>query len=562
MRPFRIVTGALAGVALALVLVAAPAGAQTIARGLIVEFKPDGAANPNLQTPQAVHDRLADVARAAGLPAPDDSPRQVGARGHLLRFDAPLQGAALDAAVQRVAADPAVQSVSPDVRMHRLDTTPNDPNFTNNKQWYLRMTSDPAGGLAAINMPQAWDVTTGLYSHVVAVVDSGALFNHQDLSSRFIAGYDFISDVTSGNTGQGRNPDASDPGDWVSAADLRNPTFAGCSVEQSSWHGSFIAGVIGAASNNAIGVTGIDWSARILPVRVAGKCGGWLSDIVDGVRWAGGVSVVGVPDNPTPARIINISLGSDGACDTAYQSAIDDVVARGALVVAAAGNSGTNTLSSPASCVGVLAVGAVRQDGLKTYYSSFGTSIGLMAPGGAAESGFNDGIFSTSNTGPQGPQQDTYVSASGTSFSAPIVAGVASLVLTVNPQLTPAQLIALLQQTARPFPRNTNYPTCAYGRTSACNCTAQTCGAGLLDATAAVQLAAGVSPGSGGTSANDGGSDSSGGGSSSGSSGSGGSSSSGSQGGGGFTGWLWGLGLWGLAAAALLRRRKAGLSRV
>ncbi|MDR0457438.1 MAG: S8 family peptidase [Burkholderiaceae bacterium] len=546
----------MAGPVLALACTALPAWAQTqeqsggssaaaparIARGLIVELKSGGAANANLQTPQMLRNQLASVASAAGLPAPDDSPQPVGAHGHLLRFAAPLQGAAIDAAVQSVAANPAVQSVSPDVRMRRLDVTPNDPDFMNGQQWYLRATSDPAGGAAALNATQAWNITTGLASQVVAVVDSGALFTHQDLASQFIPGYDFISDVAAGNTGLGRNPDASDPGDWVSYADLRNPVFAGCTAQPSDWHGSFIAGIIAAATNNALGVAGINWNARILPVRVSGKCGAWLSDIIDGVRWAAGYSISGAPDNPTPARIINISLGGESgeACEPAYQSAINDAISAGSLVVVAAGNSSAAAPSDPANCSGVLAVGAVRQDGLKTFYSNFGAGMGLMAPGGAGESGLpNDIMTSTSNTGTQGPVADAYAQAAGTSFAAPMVSGVASLMLAVNPSLTPAQLISMLEQSARPFPSNAAYPACADGLASACNCTAQTCGAGLLDANAAVQLAAGINPGSGG--ANN-------------SQGSG--SNSGSQGGGGATHWLWGLGLWGLAAAALWQRRR------
>jgi serine protease len=518
-----------------------------VARGLIVELKP-ATPNPNQQTPQAMqamHDQLASVAGMAGLPAPDAAPRRVGARGYLMRFNAPLQGAALDAAVQSVAANPAVQSVSPDVLMHRLDMTPNDPGFINGDQWYLRAPSDPAGGAAALNTPPAWDVTTGLASQVVAVVDSGALFNHADLASQFIAGYDFITDVAAGNTGLGRNPDASDPGDWVSLADLRNPALIalGCQPSDlgpSSWHGSFIAGIIGAASNNAIGVTGIDWNTKILPVRVAGKCGAYLSDVIDGLRWAAGAPVDGVPGNPTPARIINISLGSDQACVPAYQSAINDAVARGSLVVTAAGNTNA-ALGNPAGCSGVLAVGAVRQDGLKTFYSSFGAGMGLMAPGGAGEDALpNDVIWSASNTGARGPMQDDYADSVGTSFSAPMAAGVAALMLAANPSLTPAQLIALMQQSARPFPSNPNYPACGRGVNTACNCTPQTCGAGLLDANAAVQLAlnasGGRNPGSTPPPPST-------------------TSDDSDQGGGGATGWLWGLGLWGLAAAALWRRK-------
>jgi len=566
-----------AGAALAAVLASTSAGAQTlpaqsarlsptdpatVARGLIVEFKPANAANPNQLIAQAMRDRLASVARTAGLPAPGAAPRRVGTRGYWMGFTEPLQGAALAAAVQRVAADPSVQSVSPDVRLHLMDIQPNDPHFVSGDQWYLRTPDDPAGGPAALNTPPAWGITTGLSSQVVAVLDSGALFNHADLAGRFIAGYNFISDVTTGNMGLGRNPDASDPGDWVSPIDLRNPVLRakGCQasdVGPSSWHGTFIAGIIGAAANNAIGVAGINWNVQILPVRVAGKCGAYLSDVIDGLRWASGGSVDGVPDNPTPARVINISLGSDNACNPAYQSAIDDAVARGSLIVIAAGNSDT-ALGNPASCSGVLAVGAVRRDGLKTFYSSFGPGTGLMAPGGAGEQALpNDLIASTSNTGTYGPVQDAYALSAGTSFSAPMAAGVAALMLAVNPDLTPAQLIEMLQQSARPFPYNPSYPICSSGIETACNCTTDTCGAGLLDANAAVQLAlasnpnANPNPGDGDNNPGDGNSNPGDNGNPG-----GGNDNSSHQGGGGVTSWLWGLGLWGLAAAALRQRRR------
>jgi serine protease len=541
-------TGTLVGTVLAVALMAAPVWAQTtgqaqpatdsspgqtvpvrVARGLIVEFKP---VSTDRQAPQAVREQLTAVAHSTGLPAPDGAPPRVGASGYLLRFAAPLQGEALDAAMQSVAADPTVQSVTPDVRMHLQDVIPNDPYFSNGSQWYLNTTDSRAGGPAALNLPQAWGITTGQAGPVVAVVDTGALFKHADLAGRFIAGYDFIDDVKAGNTGLGRNPDASDPGDWIDYRDVLDSNFRGCLPADSSWHGSFIAGIIGAASNNAIGVTGIAWNAPILPVRVSGKCGGYLSDIITGLRWAAGIPVDGVPNNPTPARIINLSIGDGGrTCDPLYQQAINEVTARGALVVVAAGNENIAP-SNPANCAGVLAVGAVRQDGLKTSYSNFGQGTSLMAPGGADQGGSSsDWVTSTSNTGTRGPVLDAYVKKSGTSFAAPMAAGVAALMLAVNPSLTPRQLIALMQQSARPFPSDPSYPVCGSGISTACNCTQQTCGAGLLDANAAVQLARDAK--------GDGNPD----------------PDPGSQGGGGATGWLWGLGLWGLAVAALRRRK-------
>src|SRR5205823_4685517 len=198
---------------------------------------------------------------------------------------------------------------------------PNDTMY--GQQWHY---FEARGG---INLPPAWDVTTGSASLTVAVVDSGVV-PHADLAGRLVPGYDFISDASMSNDGDGRDADARDPGDY------------GCNGAASSWHGTHVAGTIGAASNNGAGVAGINWSSKILPVRVMGKCGGYTSDIVDGMRWAAGIAVIGVPANANPARVINLSLGSDGACSSAFQSAVNDVIARGTVVVAAAGNSNSD----------------------------------------------------------------------------------------------------------------------------------------------------------------------------------------------------------------------------
>src|SRR6202043_3764317 len=149
-------------------------------------------------------------------------------------------------------------------------------------------------------------------------------------------GYDFITDPIVANDGNGRDADASDPGDWITAADAATATFQGCTVGNSSWHGTRVAGILGALSNNATGITGITWLPKILPVRVLGKCGGVDSDILDAMRWAAGLHVTGVPDNTHPAQIINMSLGGPGPCTSAEQTVIDEVVASGVAVVVSA----------------------------------------------------------------------------------------------------------------------------------------------------------------------------------------------------------------------------------
>jgi serine protease len=311
-------------------------------------------------------DHLEQVAAQAGVPA-----REVGSAGGAMRLDfvQPLAGESLQAAVRRLRLHPDVAAVVPNVRVQRQQATePNDPLFA--QQWHLQA---PTTFASALNLPAAWSQYTGAgVAQVVAVVDGGVRYDHPDLAGHLLPGYDFVSEVDYANDGGGRDADASDPGDWVSRAETRTATFAGCDASNSSWHGTAIAGQIAAASQNGVGVAGVHWGAQVLPVRVAGKCGALLSDLLDGVRWAGGLPVSGVPVNPTPARVINLSYGGSGACDSVYQQALDDVAAVGALVVVAAGNV-AEPLTRPADCRGVLAVGAVRGDGAKTSYPLSGS---------------------------------------------------------------------------------------------------------------------------------------------------------------------------------------------
>ncbi|MBD3893817.1 MAG: hypothetical protein EST26_08130 [Hydrogenophaga sp.] len=239
------------------------------------------------------------------------------------------------------------------------------------------------------------------------------------------------------------------------------------------------------------GVAGVNWGARVLPVRVAGKCGATVADLLDGLRWAAGLPVAGVPQNPTPARIISLSFGGDGPCSPAYQETIDAVTQAGALVLVAAGNADA-PLTRPANCQRVLTVAAVRRDGSKADYSSFGAGVALAAPGGSNEAADRSSLLlSTSNSGltrPQ-PQDNYYRHDMGTSFAAPLAAGVASLMLSVNPALTPSQLVQRLQAGTRPHTVQAHLPVCDRPGVGVCNCTASTCGAGLLDAKLALQQA-------------------------------------------------------------------------
>lgn len=448
------------------------------------------------------------------------SPQRLAVRVSLAD-GSPMSGVRGRAAIAALAAaDPSIESIEADGRRfpHVL---PNDPGFSDKAynsiqtsgQWHLKAPTAEAP--SAIDAVGAWQVERGHAATVVAVLDTGVRFEHPDLGrsvvgGRLLSGYDFVSEDGPGrfvtaNDGDGRDADAADPGDWLDAATVGDPSngLGGCGVQDSSWHGTRVAGIIGAAANNGVGMVGIDWSARILPIRVLGRCGGLTSDIVVGMRWAGGLDVPGVAANPNPARVINLSLGGLGSCSITEQETIDELTAKGVVVVVSAGNEG-GSVGSPANCAGALAVGGLRHTGSKVGYSSFGPEVAISAPAGnCVLDGANDpclySIDTTTNLGSTVPltsgyttQQDANV---GTSFSAPMVAAVASLMLGANPQLTPAQVVSTLRQTARAFPREADLPTCPQtirtgSRSGQCNCTATQCGSGMLDARAAVRAVA------------------------------------------------------------------------
>ncbi len=343
------------------------------------------------------------------------------------------------------------------------------------QQWDL---AAPSSGDQGIDVAAAWVVTTGSAGIRVAVIDTGYL-PHEDLADRFVGGYDFISDARIANDGGGRDSDASDPGDWITSQESRRGFFRGCQVGDSSWHGTHVSGTIGAATHNNVGIAGINQVSKIVPVRVLGKCGGYTSDIVDGMIWAAGLPGTSAGANPNPARVLSLSLGGSGACSAVYQDAIDAITAAGAVVVVAAGNSDSDASAySPASCNGVVTVAATGKAGSRSYYSNYGNSVEIAAPGGDRLADNGDTILSTLNTGATSPSTDTYVRYQGTSMATPHVSGVASLMLSANPSLSSAQVTQILMASARPFP----------GGSSCTNI----CGAGLLDAGRAVAQAAGT----------------------------------------------------------------------
>jgi Subtilase family len=281
-----------------------------------------------------------------------------------------------------------------------------------------------------------------------------------------LPGYDFIGPDADGsfdtaNDGGGRDSDATDPGNWITAAEAGRGNFSACTNPVASdWHGTHVAGTI-AANVNTEDVAGINWFAKILPVRALGKCGGYASDIIDGMRWAAGIAVNGVPPNTNPARIVNLSLGISAettppACSQSLQDAISDVVARGATVIVAAGNGREDSVNSmPANCAGVISVGASLKTGaFASDYSNFGPLVSVSAPGGVITDSASDvganGMLSLNDRGATAPFNDNSVAVLfGTSFSTAVVSGTASLLLEVNPNLTPSQIKAILQSTSR-----------------------------------------------------------------------------------------------------------------
>ena len=288
----------------------------------------------------------------------------------------------LEELVANMTNDPRVATVEVDTKVH-AQLLPNDALYP--LQWNLHATSRHNQGM---DMPSAWPMAPGLGSGVVvAVIDSG-IAPHVDLSANTLPGYDMIDDVHSANDGDGRDADATDPGNRLAP-------------NTSTWHGTMMAGIIAAITNNQKGIAGIASNARLLPVRTQGVGGGYTSNLIDSLRWASGMSVAGTPPNPTPAQVMNVALGGRGACHGFLQSAIDDVVARGAVVVVAAGNSNRNTsLFKPCNCANVICVGGHSRNGTRGSYSNFGAAVDVMAPGGDRSTG---GVISTSNAGRNGP---------------------------------------------------------------------------------------------------------------------------------------------------------------
>lgn len=363
-------------------------------------------------------------------------------------------------AMAQLAALPGVEYVEPDLIL-RAGLTPNDTRY--NEQWGF-FDAD-----AGIRASEAWTVANGS-GVIVAVLDTGRTL-HSDLDANTVPGFDFISALSTANDGNGRDANEADPGDW---------TTGQCGpASNSSWHGTHVAGTVAAVTNNARGVAGTAWGARVMHVRVLGTCGGSTSDIADAITWSSGGTVNGVPTLATNqvARVLNLSLGGAGACGATTQNAINGAVARGSTVVVAAGNSNADAANfTPASCANVITVASVTSASSRSSFSNFGSTIDVSAPGSA--------ILSTLNAGTTVPGAESYASYNGTSMAAPHVAGVVALmqsrrIAQGRALMTPAEVESTLRATAYPLAG-----TCTGG-----------CGAGIVHARAAVDAAGAVAGG-------------------------------------------------------------------
>ncbi|MBN8492425.1 MAG: S8 family serine peptidase [Burkholderiales bacterium] len=506
--------------ALAALLGALPASAQTVdngpARGLIVRLK-DPVAHDSLEARRG-SPRQREALAAAGAREGqrwqrvidetglggrsgkrEPRLRPVGRDQQLLDFERPLSAEETTSLREKLMSRPDVEWVEPNQRQRRLQATPTDPLFP--QQWWLQPVS--GGNANAIGarlrgvsgFQPAWLLANHAPT-VVAVLDTG-ITSHPDLSGRVLGGYDFVSVIEYANDGNGRDNDPSDPGDYVTRADLADPVFSGCGVEASSWHGTIVAGMVAAHADNGLGGAGMHWGANILPVRVAGKCGAEVPDIVDGMRWAAGLAVAGAPVNLNPARIINISFGGSAACGPAYQAAVDELAALGVVVVAAAGNEWSRP-SRPANCNGVVGVVGLNRDGFKTHYSNFGGNLGnsgIAAVAGDDEQGAwgsvlaDSGLVTLTNQGSTVPGAPGYARLYGTSFAAPQVAATLAHMLSLNPALNHAQLLQGLRVSARPHVTSPKIGLCSDENPGRCICTTGTCGAGILDTEQALRYA-------------------------------------------------------------------------
>jgi serine protease len=327
--------------------------------------------------------------------------------------------------VRYLRARSGVRGADPNYRRYALTLSPDDTYI--DLQWHYSL----------INLPNAWEQTTGNADVLVAVIDTGVLLAHPDLQGKLVDGYDFIDDETVANDGDGEDDDPNDPGDSLQ----RN----------SSFHGTHVAGTIAALSDNAAGVAGAGWLTRVMPLRVLGVGGGTSSDLIQAIRYAAGLNNTTGNLPAQAADIINLSLGGEQFSDL-EQAAVTAARNAGVIIVAAAGNSGDETTHYPAGYEGVVSVAAVDSQAERAPYSSFGDSVDVAAPGGDTGAdldgdGYPDGVLSTCGVESNDAEASVdmvYCFQQGTSMAAPHVSAVAALMKAIDPDMTPDQFDARL----------------------------------------------------------------------------------------------------------------------
>lgn len=303
-------------------------------------------------------------------------------------------------------------------RIYQPLAIPNDPGY--DQMWHLN----------AIGAATTWDTTTGLATQRIGVVDTGTLRNHEDLLDKAVAGWDFISDANRAGDGNGRDADYNDEGDGANC---------GFGFQDDSWHGSHVAGTILATTNNNQGIAGLNWEAKLVTARALGQCGGNLVDIMEGAAWLVGASIDGVDPLAVEDRVsvMNLSLGGAGGCSGFEQNVVDFILDQGVIMVAAAGNDG-GPVGSPANCGGVITVAASGPTGGLANYSSFGSQVEIVAPGGQMFNQQSQGVLSAS-----GPGNSDYAWQQGTSMASPHVTGAVSLLQAIDPTLTTFEIVDL-----------------------------------------------------------------------------------------------------------------------
>lgn len=468
--------------------------------------------------------RISALSNVAGVRL--HSVRPMSGDASVVALERPMSLTEARAMAQALNADPAVEYAEPDLPVKRLQV-PFDTGYIG-RQWNLQVPgttfnstinlqsggTKPFANTGGADFVGAWPRTTGVSTVRVAIIDSGVALTHPDLQAVLLPGYDFVSSNVSpapanfvANDGDGRDADATDPGDWIdqAAVTASNGLCLASDISDSSWHGTHMTGVVAAAWGGAFAGTSIAGAApnvRILPVRALGRCGGLSSDVADAIRWAAGVPVPGVPNNPNPARVLNLSLGGGASCTNTFQTAVNEAIAAGAVIFAATGNE-SGPVSAPANCSGVVAVTAHVINGDNADYANTGTQTTISAPGGGEGfiqrvpnllgSDSANWIWSTSLFGATTPTSTVsatdvrsgpaIVGFTGTSPATPHVAAVGALMLSLRPAATAAEIRAYLRASVRPHPAG-----------GYCSLAINTCGAGLLDANRALQMFQAVAP--------------------------------------------------------------------